>query len=304
MGERGIGHSARRPRQDGRRGSGARRVIVRRTETHVYVSFDNGGNWHSLQQNLPISPVYSLTIKDNDLIAATHGRGFHVLDDITPLRQMSSPTLSPTTHLFRPADAIRSKAAPVGYNRNAVIGGARIYYSLAAPAQQVTVEILDASGVVARRLTRSRTETSAAPRRRVQDAPLPALEKGLNMIRWDLLYPGFTRFPNLQMRFSQGQGPMAPPAEYQARLTVDGTAIGTERFTVRPDPRVTGLTTDDYQQQFRFAMEVRDKTSDAHEAVIRVRALRDQLNDRLSHLQDQELRRLLDGFGSDRRHRR
>jgi hypothetical protein len=127
---------------------------------------------------------------------------------------------------------------------------------------------------------------------------MPALETGLNMIRWDLLYTGFTRFPNLQMRFSQGQGPMAPPGEYQARLTVDGTVIGSERFAVRPDPRVTELTTDDYQQQFRFAMEVRDKTSEAHEAVIRVRALRDQLNDRLSHLKDQELRRLLDGFSA------
>ena len=268
------------------------------TERRVYVSFDDGGTWQVLQQNLPISPVYSLTIKDNDLVAATHGRGFYVLDDITPLRQMSADTLSAAAHLFRPADAIRNKGVSVGYNRNPVVGGARIYYHLAAPAEQVTLEILDASGAVARRMTRSRGDTSAAARRRLAESPPPALEQGLNVIRWDLLYPGFTRFPGLQMRFSTGQGPMAPPGDYQVRLTVDGTIVGTERFTVRPDPRVTGLTTEDYQQQFRFAMQVRDKTSEAHEAVIRVRQLREQLNDRVSRMQDQELRRVVDAFGA------
>lgn len=266
------------------------------TETRVYVSFDDGASWHSFQQNLPISPVYSLTIKDNDLIAATHGRGFYVLDDITPLRQLSVDTLSSTTRLFRPADAIRNKSLPVGYNRKPGVGGSRIYYYLSAPAQHVTVDILDASGTLVRRLTRAAEDAPAVVRRRAVESAPPALDRGLNVIRWDLLYPGFTRFPGLQMRFSAGQGPMSPPGEYQVQLTVDGVVIGTERFTVKADPRITHMTSADYQHQFRFAMQVRDKTSQAHEAVIRVRQLRDEVNDRLSRMQDRELRSVLDAF--------
>ncbi len=131
-------------------------LLFASTERGVWVSFDDGGHWQSLRLNLPIVPVHDLAIKEGDLIAATHGRSFWILDDISPLRQWHGEITGEAAHLFKPKDPYRvtwgsassGKAHPVGQNPP---DGAMIYYSVKSPGQEVTLDVLDAN----RRLIRS-----------------------------------------------------------------------------------------------------------------------------------------------------
>ena len=127
------------------------------TETGVYVSFDDGAHWQPLQLNLPVSPIHDLVVKDNDLVVATHGRSFWILDDISPLRELDPRAADEDVHLFKPATAIRlrknesrdtplPRETPAGQNPPT---GAIIYYSLkSVPKGPVTLEILDSKGSV------------------------------------------------------------------------------------------------------------------------------------------------------------
>ncbi len=255
------------------------------TENGVYFSIDDGEVWQSLQLNLPVSPAYALAIAGRDLVVATHGRSFYVLDDITPLRQWTPEVVSGPAHLFRPATAIRSKGRPPeGYARASSVGGANIDYYLRDPVPDLTVEILDIRGGLVREwiigADEAGSETAAASR-----------EAGLHRIHWDLRYPGHTTFPGLMLRFSRGDGPMAPPGRYRARLTVEGREVAVEEFAVEKDPRLTDVSQADFEEQFRLATAVRDRTSDAHEAVIRIRDLAGQVAARLERTPSDAVRR-------------
>jgi len=128
------------------------------TERGVYISFDDGGHWQTLRRNLPLVPVHDLAIKEDDLIAATHGRSFWILDDIAPLRQLADTALAGDAHLYHPRDAYRvdwgggsdNAAHPVGKNPPS---GATIYYWLKAGGQEATLEVLDSTGQVIRSFT-------------------------------------------------------------------------------------------------------------------------------------------------------
>jgi len=291
------------------------------TENGVYVSLDDGANWQSLQLNLPVSPVYALTIKDNDLVAATHGRSFWVLDDITPLRQVTADIVSARARLFRPAAAVRTASRPTEgdasytYRRVIPVGSVNVYYYLHDPAKEVKVEILNERGELVRVLGTggSRRQRAAAGENAVQQfgiVPLRFLpsrrgvsasgamgvQAGLNMVQWDLRYPGPAVFPGLMWRFAGTNGPLAPPGNYQVRLTVDGQIYGPERFRVGTDPRLTGISPQDYEEQFRLAMQIRDKTSQANETVVLIRALKQQVEDRLQHSSDPTLKKAADAF--------
>lgn len=245
------------------------------TENGAYFSIDDGAAWQSLQLNLPVSPVYALAIAGRDLVAATHGRSFYVLDDITPLRQWTAAFASKPAHLFKPTTATRTNGRPPeGYSRPSSLGGANIDYYLRDSALDLKVEVLDAQRALVREWT-GNADVEAS------DTPAAGLEPGLHRIRWDLKYPGHTTFPGLMLRFSRGDGPMAPPGRYQARLTVDGREVAVERFTVERDPRLTDVSQADFEEQFRLAIAVRDKTSEAHEAVTLIRTLASQVEARL-----------------------
>ena len=285
------------------------------TENGVYVSLDDGATWESLQLNLPVSPVYSLTVKDNDLVAATHGRSFWVLDDITPLRQLTSEVVTARAHLFRPAAVVRSASVPTEgddsyvYRRSRPLGTLNVYYYLRDPAKDVKVEILDERGELVRvlgtggsRRRRAAAETGVeqfgmVPSRHQTAAPrIPGQQAGLNVVQWDLLYPGPTVFPGLMWRFADTNGPVAPPGNYQVRLTVDGQTYGPEPLRVAMDPRLSGIAPQDFEEQFRLAKQIRDKTSQANETVILIRALRQQVEDRLRRSNDAALKRSADTF--------
>ena len=219
------------------------------TEFGAFVSVDDGENWQPLQMNLPIVPITDLTIKEHDLIAATQGRAFWILDDLSVLEQAATGPL--TTKLFKPRDAYRGSrrgirtGGPVGQNpaTDAVIN-----YSFAAKPGSAKIEIFDKAGTLIKAFDRS-----------------PA-EAGMNRFEWDLRYPD-ARPVDVEMHLAGGslRGPAAVPGNYRVKLTWDGGSQE-QNFAIVKDPRIP--TTDaEYMEQFRFETSVRDKMSETDDAI-------------------------------------
>jgi photosystem II stability/assembly factor-like uncharacterized protein len=266
------------------------------TEHGIYISFDDGGKWESLRQNLPDTPVHDIAVEERDLVIATHGRGFYVMDNISPLRQGGIQTTN--FHLFKPEDALR------GLDR-----GIAIDYYLKQPAQKVTMEFVDPQGKVIRTFTGTTADaerkppvpdgsTDDGPRRPPE--PHPAVAAGLNRLTWDLRYPGATDFPGLIMWAASSRGPLAAPGTYQVRVTADGQAE-TQSFAVRREPRLLKDVTDqDLREEFDLAIKVRDKSSQANEAVLLIRGIKAQVEERKAKLDSKSaaVAKSLDEFSS------
>lgn len=254
------------------------------TELGVFVSLNDGDSWQPLQLNLPVSPVHDLVIKGNDLVIATHGRSFWVLDDISPLRQLNQQIAASPAHLFQPSPAMRIRAStnhdtplppevPAGENPPP---GAVFYYYLKSPAQgEVKLEVLDGQGNVVRTYSSDdRPFTPPVP------PPFPAYwfrpaadqastQPGMHRMIWDLRYAA----PNLSSALGRGvqysmstvfgvnvdhvpRGPQALPGSYQLRLTVNGKSY-TQPFKLVMDPRVA-VSAQDLHQQFALASRLSD----------------------------------------------
>jgi photosystem II stability/assembly factor-like uncharacterized protein len=216
--------------------------------------------------------VSDLVVEDHDLVVATHGRGFYVLDNIAPLRQLTPEVKNAALHVFAPDAAVRRDRP------------AAIDYVLAKPAKLVNIDILDSQGKVVR--TYSSVEKKPLEGAPEQEDFLPnrtpkaGTAAGLNRFNWDLHYAGATAFQGLIMWGARAeQGPWAVPGQYQVRVTADGQTQ-TQPLEVKLDPRLN-VSIADLQKQFDLAMKVRDKTSEADQAVIDIRKLRDAINDRL-----------------------
>jgi hypothetical protein len=279
---------ARAIREDRKR----EKLLYLGTEHGVYVSFDDGAKWESLRQNLPDTPVHDIAVEERDLVIATHGRGFYVMDGIAPLRQGGIQSTE-NVHLYKPEDAFR------GLDRTLAVD-----YYLKQPAQKVTMEFLDAQGKPIRTFTGTPADAERKPPqpgeddggfRRPQD-PHPAVAAGLHRVAWDLRYPGATDFPGLIMWAASSRGPIAPPGAYQVRLDVDGQTT-TQSFAIRREPHVLKDVSDqDLREEFDLAMKVRDKASQANEAVLLIRGIKQQIIDRRTKLKDAAATRALDDF--------
>lgn len=244
------GHFARAIREDLEKPG----LLYLATEHGVYISFNDGANWQSLQLNLPDTPVRDLVLKNDDVVLGTHGRGFWILDDIRPLRAAMDIKANNQVRLFKPANPIRGV-----YNAN-------IQYYLPKAADSVMIEILDADG----NLIDSYTGKKGLRGRN------PGIDKGINSFTWNMRYPGATVFEGMIIWSGRPQnGPMAPLGDYKVRMTTDGV-VQTTDFTLEMDPNLEGVTAEDIQQQFDLAMKIRDKTSAANEAVILIRKIREQ----------------------------
>ena len=219
------------------------------TERTVFVSFDDGDNWQSLQMNLPASSMRDLQIKDDDLMVATHGRGFWVLDDITALRQIDQKTAGAETILFRPAEAIKlpepdEQGTPLPkdepFAENPPAGAIIDYYLEGSPAGPVTLEILDAAGALVRRFASDDRPQLRDPNTLAvqlvwapQAEPLPATA-GMHRWVWDLR--GTPAAGGGRGRGGRGEAAVAQPGRYSVRLTVAGKTF-TQPLIVRQDPR-------------------------------------------------------------------
>jgi hypothetical protein len=272
----GVGPNdfARAIREDVKRA----KLLYLGTEHGIYVSFDDGANWQSLKQNLADTPVHDIAVEERDLVIATHGRGFYVMDNISPLRQGGLQTTS--FHLYTPEDALR------GLDRSVSID-----YYLKQPAQKVTMEFLDAQGKTIRTFAGTPADAERKPPTpgeedgpRRPPEPHPAVSAGLHRLNWDMRYPGATDFPGMIMWAASSRGPLAAPGTYQVRVTADGETA-TQRFAIRREPHLLKDVSDqDLQEEFDLAMKVRDKSSQASEAVLLARGIKAQIEDRKKKL--------------------
>ena len=257
------------------------------TETGVYASFDNGTKWQPLQLNLPVVPITDLVVKDSDLVVATQGRSFWILDDMAPLRQISKATVAETTHLFKPSPTYRFSglAFPIPNVGQNPANGALFYYSLKSDVkegEEIVLEILDASGKLVRKFSSKPDPDKKAGGGFLAEFfgvsgptdQLPA-KAGLNRFSWDLRHPEASTFDGVILWGGGTDGPVAVPGTYQAKLTAGGTTV-TEPFEVRKDPRLAA-TQADLQKQFELQMKIHDKLTATHDGIKRIRSVRDQL---------------------------
>ncbi len=238
-------------------------------EFGVYVSFDDGANWQSLRRNLPVVPIHDLAVTHGDLVAATHGRSFWVLDDLSPLEQLADSVSRADAFLFAPRDAWRfdgGRGDSLRAGRNPPSGAVIHYYLRTRPDSAVALDILDSAGTVIKSWSsRSRDSTM-----RIDSTP------GANRFVWNMRYPDAATFPGLIMWGGGVQGPTAPPGRYQVRLTV-GAWSQTRTFRLLADPRVSA-TQADLDQQFALLIRIRDRLGEANQAVTRIRELKTQLD--------------------------
>jgi photosystem II stability/assembly factor-like uncharacterized protein len=257
------------------------------TERGVFVSFDDGAHWRSLQINLPITPVHDLVIKDDDLVLATHGRSFWILDDVSPLRQFADSVAAEDVHLYKPATAYRihSGEAPAHLSfagKNPPNGAVIYFYLKQAPKdekQEVKIEILDAAGSVIRRYSSDKVEPLDEPLDSDDKKPEKQIkpEDGLNRFVWDLRYDEANRVPGYFLwEYNEGaKGPLALPGSYQVRLTANGKSL-TAPFEVKVDPRVT-TSQGDLEKQFKLEMDAREQLNRVYDAVNQIQDVREQL---------------------------
>jgi photosystem II stability/assembly factor-like uncharacterized protein len=262
-------------------------------ETGVFVSKNDGQTWESLQLNLPTVPVHDLVIHGNDLVLATHGRSFWILDDISPLRQ-AAPAPG-AAHLYDPAPAYRlhisraPKSAPTsGQNPPP---GAVIYFEVPQKPKAATLEILDAAGKPVRSYSMNELQPLEEPLDPDDEKPKPQLEikPGMNRFVWDLRYQSAPRVKGYYLYEYEGgaKGPLAVPGKYQVKLTLDGQAL-TAPLALRPDPRIK-VSPEDLQKQFALLMDIRGELARVYGAANQIIAARADLGRRGKSPQNQAL---------------
>lgn len=242
------------------------------TESGMYISFDDGASWKPFQLNLPIVPITDLTVKGHNLIAATQGRSFWIIDDLGPVRQLNTQLAAQPVVLYQPADAYgiggRGWGGPpknAGMNHPA--GAVIHYYLKEMPADSVAVKLgfYDASGQLIK-------EYSSTAKERAEKLEY---KKGANTFVWNLAYPDAKGFEGMVLWTASLRGPRALPGDYTVRLTVGGQ-VSEQPLRILKDPRVTS-TDAELVAQFDFIREVQAKVSEAHEAIVEIREIRKQL---------------------------
>jgi len=294
-------------------------LLFAATELGVYVSFNDGELWQPLQFNLPVTPVRDLVVKGNDLVIATHGRSFWILDDISPLRELNAGTVNASVHLFRPATAIRIRKnevhdtplqpeTPAGKNPPT---GAIIDYSLqSVPPGELSLEIIDSAGVLVRKYSsndaqRKLDETQSFPTYWFNPPAPLSKHAGLNRFVWDLRYerPRALRYGySIAAAFGedaimQPEGPLVLPGIYQVKLTVDGRSYMAP-LEVKMDPRVH-VSALALSQQLALEMKISDALKQSFDAVQQIKDLHAQLQDLQSKLNsDRSSKSLVDAIAA------
>jgi photosystem II stability/assembly factor-like uncharacterized protein len=254
------------------------------TEFGMYVSFDDGAHWQTLQQNLPPVPVTDLTVHGSDLVLATQGRSFWILDDVTPLRQLTGAVAKADHYLFEPRAAYRANMGrgfgggdrPTPPPSGAILD----YYMARKPDGPVKLEIIDPSGKTVQTFSSKKKEEEGEPSELAaffgggRSRPLPASE-GMHRYTWNLRYPGVHTSKGAVVWGYTG-GPQAVPGTYTARLIV-GSDTTSRSFDVKPDPRWRGVTHQDLVEQFELAVAMRDTLNHVYGRIDALRSARGQV---------------------------
>jgi hypothetical protein len=255
------------------------------TELGVYFSLDDGAHWQPLQLNLPQSPIHDLVVKDDDLVVATHGRSFWILDDLTPLRQLNPQSTSADMLLYQPQTAVRlhypeeiDKRQPAGDNPPA--GAIIDYYFKTTPKDEVTLDILDAGGKLVRHLSSKEKKENEQPPEwpdRVEAPKTIPANEGMNRFAWDLRYNEPTKIPGAFYTSNGPRGPLALPGDYQVKLTANGKSQ-TATLHLVIDPRTKDHEAE-LPRQFELSMQVAARESELHQAVNEIRDVKAQIKE-------------------------
>jgi len=286
-----------------------RGLLVAGTERGVWFSPDDGAHWQSLRLGLPMVPVHDLVFKEGDIVIATHGRSFYIMDDISTLEQMTDAVVASSSHLFKPRDQYRlASGGGFGGGRGGFGGGNQpmtpenapirpsgqnpptgviVQYWLKSGSEDVGLDFLDAAGKVIRSYSSKQDTTAAtAAAANPEDGgfgppppPRVANRRGVNTFLWNMRYPDATNFPGMILWAANVTGPLVPPGAYKVRLNVAGKPVGTETFKVLPDPRIKA-TLADWQAQSTLALQIRDRFSEANEAIKDIRRVKGEVADR------------------------
>ena len=269
------------------------------TEWGMFISFDDGNSWQSFQLNLPITSIRDLQVKENDLIAATHGRSFWMIDDLTPLQQLNKEITNKNFYLFKPDKSYRMHQSGgwgrvntklVGENHpNGVI--INYYIKNLKENDKVRIDILDSKNKIIQSYSNkslkddNKNNESKPVLSNTQDIDYALtgmvtksldVKSGGNRLIWDMRYPGFTSFEGMVLYSSPNVGPKAVPGSYKVKMYYNNEIIDQD-FVIVKDPRVSN-TLDDYNKQFNFLIDVRNEVSRANQAIIDIRKGRENLN--------------------------
>jgi photosystem II stability/assembly factor-like uncharacterized protein len=266
------------------------------TESHLYISYNDGDKWLPFQLNLPETPVTDITFqkRDDDMILATQGRGFYVLDDMPLVRALNPATFhkDDPAKLF-PVKTVLRIPGPGEYGgRNPVAGqnpadGVFYYFLKEKPKDEAKLRILTASGKLVREISSkppSHPDEPGDDDEGPHNSLLPAKE-GLNRYVWDLRYEKATGFPGLLMWGGSLDGPLAIPGDYKVELVVDGKTQS-ENFAIVKDPRAP-TTPEQFEKELALGLKIRDRVTEANSAVIHIRAAKDQLKPYLASANEQ-----------------
>ena len=242
------------------------------TESGMYISFDDGRSWNSFQINLPLVPITDLTIKNDNLIAATQGRSIWMIDDLTPLHQLNKSNHNKDFHLFKPIDSYRmgnpswrGPSPTQGENHH---NGVEVFFnidkSFTDNNSDISLEFLDENQNTIKKFSLNN-----------EDSPLK-LDGEKNSFIWNMRHDNAEGFDGLIMWAAGLTGPKSYPGTYYVRLNV-GESSMMESFKILKDERSLS-TNEDLREQFEFLIEVRDKVTEIHKTIKQIRSTRDQLH--------------------------
>ncbi|HUS86270.1 MAG TPA: hypothetical protein VMW76_03435 [Bacteroidales bacterium] len=248
------------------------------TESGMYISFDDGASWNPFQLNLPVVPVTDLAVKDNDLIVATQGRSFYVFDYLNLIRDMNTGMANAKYTLFKPVNPYkiggRGGRGGSSGGSNPLPGAVVSFYLREAAGENdnIRLDFCDSKGSLIRSF---RTNTEGLG----MGSHLPYdkldVKKGMNHFSWDLSYPGALRIPGMILWSGSLNGPGAVPGKYSVRMVVNNDSTEYE-FELLPNS-LSSSSVSDQAEQFKFLIEVRDKLTETHQAILDIRDLRKDL---------------------------
>ena len=267
------------------------------TEWGMFISFDDGRSWNKFQLNLPITSIRDIAVKENDLIVATHGRSFWMIDDLTPLHQLNDNSKSDEFILFKPDLSYRLAQSGGWRKPNTLLvgenhpNGVIINYFIKDYNEDdfVKIEILNKDGSIIRSFTNNKSKLISNQSKPVlsntndidyalssSDIKSITPNSGGNRLIWDMRYPGFISFDGMIFYSSPNTGPKVVPSKYDVRMTYNDNEIIRE-FDIVKDPRVKN-TPEDYEKQLDFLLKVRDEVSRANQTIIDIRNIKNDLD--------------------------
>jgi len=262
------------------------------TEKGMWISFDDGGTWSRFQLNLPPVPIHDLAIRNDNLIAATHGRSFWMIDDLTPMHQLNAAMSQEDVVLFAPMPTYRMPGSGTGRDKMREgenhPNGVMVHFRLRNVDErtEVKLEFLTQSGTLIRTFSSKAKEKSDQLQ----------VKAGGNRFVWNMRYPGYKTFPGMVYYGSPNLGPKAVPGMYKVRLSVNAV-VREQPFEILKDPRIP-TTAEDFTAQLEFLLRVRDKVSEANQGVIDIRKIKGDLKTlREKIANDSQYKELLEAVG-------